>query len=396
MTEHLYFDANAGVAATARAVAAYRQVAADFANPSSSHELGRCAAQRLTEARATVARCIGAQSSEIVFTSGGTESDALAILGVVGGGSDPVPSSAARPHVVASSIEHAAVAKTLERLVDAERIDVTFVEVGRNGRLQAADVAAAITSRTRLVSIVAACNETGVIQPVAEICGAARSAAAAPILVHTDAVQAIGRMQVEVGRWDVDLLSISGHKLGAVSGVGALYVRQGLQIQSVLVGGSHEGGRRASTENVAGAASLAAAIEDLPPPSRVAETAALRDRLEASLSRELEALGVDVEVLGAAEPRLCNTSCVRLVGCEGDGVMMALDLEGIAISTGSACSSGSVEPSPILLAMGLSRQEAKQTVRFSLTTSATTDEVDRVSRATVAIVGRMSKRSSPG
>jgi cysteine desulfurase len=363
----IYFDANAGVPATAAALAAYESAAEVIGNPSSAHELGRRAREVLEEARRSVAAFLGAEPDEIVFTSGGTESDALALTGVLRG---------SRAHVVTTSIEHPAVSRTLVALP----LELTVVPAGRSGRVESERFRAALRDDTRLVSVIAASNETGVVQPIDEIGRAARSRGA---LFHTDAVQAIGRVPVDLAH--VDLLSLSGHKLGAVGGIGALYVRRGVRLEPLLVGGGQEAGRRATTENVAGAASLAAARAELPNEAERARLASLRDRLE----REIAARAGDVESLGMSAPRLPNTTCLRFAGCEGDAIMMALDLCGIAVSTGSACSSGSIEPSPVLLGMGLMPAEAKSAVRYSLPRSATAAEVDRAVDATVDVVQRI-------
>jgi cysteine desulfurase len=242
-------------------------------------------------------------------------------------------------------------------------------------------VLAAITDETRLVTVTAACNETGVLQPVAAIASGARRRG---VVMHTDAVQALPWLGLDVARLDVDLLSGSGHKLGAVGGIGLLVVRDGIQLEPIVIGGGQEGGRRASTENVAGAASLAAALERLPDGAERAAVAARRDALEQAIA----ALG-DVEVIGQRSERLPNTSCLRLAGCAGDGLLMALDLEGIQISTGSACASGSIDPSPILLAIGLSREEAKETVRLSLTGATTDAAIETAAEAIVRLARRM-------
>ncbi len=376
MTRPLDLDANADAPVLPTAWDAYRQASTDFGNPSSRHALGHAAKKRFDDARRSVASAIGAElgSQEIVFTSGGTEADALAILGVIAG--------AIRPHVVTTTIEHAAVARTLDDLEARGTVDVTRVRPDRAGRVEPGAVLAECRAETTLVTVVMACNETGVLQPMVEIAAGCR---ALGIPVHTDAVQAIGRMPVHVGELGVDMLSLSGHKLGAVGGIGVLYVRAGISLQPVIVGGGHEGGRRASTENVAGAASLAAALGELPRPAALLRTAILRDRLEEGLAA---ALG-EIEILGKSKPRLPNTACIRFDAIEGDAIMMALDLEGIWVSTGSACSSGSVEPSPILLGTGLSAAEARQTVRFSLGRDVDEEDVDATVRAVRDVVERI-------
>jgi len=369
----IYLDHNADAPVLPEAWRAYAEASQDYANPSSIHALGHAAQARLDGARRAIAAALDAEPDEVVLTSGGTEGAAAALHGALGKKSGG--------HVVTSTVEHAAVARTLEQLAAAGRISLTHVAAGRDGVVRAADVVAALRPDTRLVSLVLACNETGALEPVAEVAAACR---ARGVLVHTDAVQAVGRVAVSCHALGVDALSLSGHKLGAVPGVGVLYWRADAPTLSPLViGGGQEHGRRAGTESVAGAASLAAALARLPDAGARARVAALRDELEARLLEVGGAL-----VLAAGAPRLCNTSCVRFEGCEGDGLMMGLDLEGVAVSTGSACSSGSVEPSPILLGMGLTPAEARTTLRFSLGTSTTADDVARAAAATRALVTR--------
>ncbi len=374
MSGRLYLDHNADAAVLPAALAAYLETARDFGNPSSRHQSGQRALAHLDHARALVARALGADPHEIVFTSGGTEADALALLGVIGDDDGS--------QVVTSNIEHPAVARTLAGLAEAGRIRLTVVRSEPSGQVNLAKLVAQLTHATRLVSLVLACNETGVMQPVRELAAAARRLG---VQVHTDAVQAVGRMRVNVRELGVDLLSLSGHKVGAVPGIGALYVRQGVELSPVVVGGGQEGGRRASTENVAGAASLAAALALLPDEAQLTAWAARRDQLEQKMLQRVQG----VSILGGASPRLCNTSCLRFVGCPGDAIMMALDLDGIAISTGSACSSGSVDPSPILLGMGLTPKEALETVRFSLSPSIGEADVERIVERTENVVARI-------
>jgi cysteine desulfurase len=370
----IYLDASADAPVLDEAWQAYAEASADFANPSSIHALGRAAHARLELARATIAAALGAEPDELVLTSGGTEGAAAALWGCLGA----TPGA----HVVTSTIEHAAVGRTLERWAREGRIRLTRVAASRHGRVEVADVLAALEPETTLVSLVLACNETGALQPVAEVAAACR---ARGVSVHTDAVQAVGRVDLDCHALGVDALSLSGHKLGAVGGAGVLYWRGGhAPPLPLVVGGGQEHGRRSGTENIAGAASLAAALGARPDAAARARLGALRDRLEARLL----ALGA-VEVIAAHGPRLCTTSCVRFAGCEGDGLMMALDLEGICVSTGSACSSGSVDPSPILLGMGLSPAEARQTLRFSLPVSVAEAEVDRAAE----VVGRVVTRA---
>lgn len=374
MSATAYLDGNADVPVLPAAWEAYREAAADYGNPSSRHALGRAAKERFDGARAAIAETLAVEIDEIVFVSGGTEADALALHGVLAGYE--------QPHVVSTTIEHAAIARGLDETERRGRVEVTRVAPNRSGRLDVGAVLAAMTDETRLVTVVAACNETGVLQPIEEIAHGCRDRG---VTMHTDAVQAAAWSRLEADRWGPDLISISGHKLGAVGGIGVLVVRSGLELVPLVIGGGHEGGRRASTENVAGAASLAAALGSLPDADEVRAVCERRDRLEQLLTAALD----ELEVIGRGQPRLPNTSCIRLQGCAGDGIMMALDLDGIRISTGSACASGSVDPSPILLGLGLSADEARDTVRFSLTRETSDEEVERAARATIRAAVRM-------
>lgn len=374
MSDVIYLDGNADAPVLPEAWEAYREASADFGNPSSGHALGRSARDRLAAARATVAAALGVAADEVVFTSGGTEADAMALRGVL--------DAHHRPHVVTSTIEHAAVARTLEVCEQRGLATVTRVAPDRSGCVSADAVVAAIRPETKLVSVVAACNETGVLQPVKAIAGAARDRA---VVTHTDAVQALPWFGARMSELGVDLLSGSGHKLGAVGGVGLLVARERLRLEPIVVGGGQERSRRASTENVAGASSLAASLGLLPDAGERARVACRRDALEQGIAAALD----DVEILGSSSERLPNTSCLRLRGCAGDGMMMALDLEGIQISTGSACASGSVDASPVLLGIGLDREEAKETVRFSLTRATSDAEIERAVEATVRVARKM-------
>jgi cysteine desulfurase len=313
--------------------------------------VGPAAGARLAGARQAVAAFLGAEADEIHFVSGGTEADAQAIASAMTAGAGPE-----RPRVVTSAIEHAAVSETLTLFEARGQLVRHVLPVPRHGRVAAAAFAAALTPPTRLASLVLACNETGVLQPVAEVADLCRGSRVA---LHTDAVQAVGRLSVDVRRLGVDLLSLSGHKVGAVGGVGVLYVRRGTALPPAL---RPECAQPREVALMPAAVSVATALAHLPDPAMVARIEARRDALERALRAEVP----DVEVLGAASPRLPNTSCIRFPGCAGDALMMACDVAGYAVSTGSACSSGSIEPSPILLGMGLTRREALETVRFSL------------------------------
>ncbi len=332
-----YFDHNATTPVSPQALEAMLPCFSEsFGNASSIHRDGQVARQKLEAARRQVAKFLGCGPKEIVFTSGGTESDNLAILGAGGG------------HVVTTAIEHPAVMNACEQL------DLTVVPVGSDGVVSPDDIRRAIRPDTVLVSVMHANNELGTLQPVAEI---ARVAQEAGVLFHSDGVQAVGKIAVDVKALGVDLYSLSGHKLNAPKGVGVLYVRDGVKISPRQFGGRHERERRAGTENVPGAVALGAAL-DAPRESY----GALRDRLEQGIREQVPYVRVNC----ARSPRVPNTSNITFHGIEGESLVIALDLRGFSVSSGSACSSGSVEPSHVLTAIGLSRDEAKSTLRFSL------------------------------
>lgn len=339
-----------------------------YGNASSIHAEGQSARRLVESARETVAGMIGATARELVFTSGGTESNNAAIFGAV--------ASAPRCHIVTSAIEHPSVAEPVAEL-ERRGCEVTRVLPGRDGVVPAEAVLAAIRDETRLVTVMAANNETGVIQPVEEI---GRACRARGIHFHCDAVQAAGKIDVSVDALGCDTLSISAHKLHAPKGIGALYVRRGATMASLIVGGAQERRRRAGTENVPLAAAFAAAVAL---PRKPEEIAALRDRFESALSS-----AVAITVNGAEAPRLPNTSNVTFDGGDGEGIVIGLDLSGVAVSTGSACSSGRIEPSPVLLAMGLTPEEARATVRFSLSRFTTAEEIDTVVELVTKVTGR--------
>ena len=341
-----------------------------FGNASSIHHHGQETRAAVERARESVAALVGCRASEIVFTSGGTEGDNLAIFGLVQAG--PIQSGTqAGQHVVTSTIEHHAVLNACKQL-EASGCEVTYIPVDGRGLIDPDDVRRALRPNTRLITIMMANNETGVLQPVEEI---GKVAAEADVYFHTDAVQAAGKVAIDVKRIACDLLSISGHKMHAPQGVGALYVRKGTILRPLFYGGSHERSRRAGTENVPGIVALGKAAElaqqafargDLEPMS------ALRDRLEQTILREVEATGVN----GQGAPRVPNTTSIYFDYIEGEALVIALDLKGLAVSTGAACSSGAIEPSHVLTAMGLPPERARGSLRFSLGKQTTPDDVD--------------------
>ena len=348
-----------------------------YGNASSIHKEGQTARQVIEDARESVARIIGATSRETVFTSGGTESNNAAIFGAL--------SAPGIHHIVTTAVEHPSVAEPVAELARRGH-DVTIVPPSRDGVVDGAAVIEAIRKDTRLVAVMLANNETGVIQRVAEVGRVARERG---IHMHCDAVQAAGKVDIDVDALHVDTLSLSAHKMHAPKGIGALYVRRGTTMQSHLLGGAQERRRRPGTENVPLAAAFGVAATIVADPTPRAEVRALRDRFESMLAP----LGVTIN--GARVDRLPNTSSVTFPGGDAEGIVIALDLAGVAASTGSACSSGRVEPSKILLAMGLTPEEAKSTVRFSLSRLTTGAEIEAASVALAVILSRRSSAKDP-
>jgi cysteine desulfurase len=345
----------------------------EFGNASSIHQEGQHARAAVEKARASVARLLGCRPAEIVFTSGGTESDNLAIFGSVKAGD----------HVITSSVEHHAVLHAAQRL--GERgVEVSFVPVNDQGRVAAEDVRGAMKPNTKLISVMMANNETGVLQPVEEI---GRIAADAGVRFHVDGVQAAGKMPLEVDSIGCQLLSISGHKMHGPQGTGALFVRRGTRVEPLFAGGAHERQRRAGTENVAGIVGLGMAAE-CAMSGEAERMQVLRDRLEMGLLEQ--ASGVN----GGKAPRIANTSNLWFDSLDGEALVIALDLKGLAVSSGAACSSGANEPSHVLQAMGLSPERAKSSVRLSLHRQTTEEEIDRAIELVSSQVVRMRELSA--
>jgi cysteine desulfurase len=364
----VYFDYNAttplspGVAE--KVALASRDI---FGNPSSVHHFGQEAKAALDESRSAMVALIGGDPSEIVFTSGGTEADNFALRGAAEAGE-----AGGRRHLVATAIEHEAVLNTLKALA-RRGWRTTLVPVDQTGVVSPDRVREAIADDTAVVSVMHANNEIGTIQPIAEIAAIAHERGA---LMHTDAVQSVGKIPVDVRALGVDLLSLSAHKFNGPKGAGALWIKRGTRMLPILTGGKHERSRRAGTENVAAIVGMGAAArearEKLAP--EAVRVGALRDRLEKGI---LEAVP-DTAVNGAGSPRVPNTTNISFDGVEAESLLIALDLEGIAVSTGSACSSGTLEPSHVLKAMGYSPHRAQNSLRFSLGLFSTEEEVDRV------------------
>jgi cysteine desulfurase len=332
-----------------------------FGNASSIHHHGQQTRAAVERARESVAKLIGCRASEIVFTSGGTEADNLAIFGITRPGD----------HVITSSIEHHAVLNACKRL-QAMGCEVTYVPVDGQALVSPDDVRRALRPNTRLITIMMANNETGVVQPVNEI---GEIAATADVYFHTDAVQAAGKVPIDVSAIRCDLLSISAHKIHGPQGTGALYVRKGTLLQPMLYGGRHERARRAGTENVAGIVGLGKAAELARAGftnGEVERIRSLRDRLERAIIENIDSVGVN----SAGAPRVPNTSSIYFKFIEGEALVIALDLKGVAVSTGAACSSGAIEPSHVLTAMGLSADRARASLRFSIGKQNISEDVD--------------------
>ena len=374
----IYLDYNATTPVDARVLEAMLPYfEGEFGNASSIHSAGQHAQAAVDRARESVAALIGASPAEVVFTSGGTEGDNLALFGLV----TAIPR--AKKHVITTAIEHHAVLNACQEL-ERRGVDVTYVSAGSDGVLDPDDVRRAITPDTVLVSVMHANNEIGTIQPIEEI---GRIAAAADMYFHCDAVQSAGKLPLDVNRLRVDLLTISAHKIYGSKGVGALYVRPGTPLEPMLFGGHHERDRRPGTENVPGIVGLGKAAELARTHLNEDATrmAALRDRLETAL---LDAIP-DARVNGERARRVCNTTNVTFTGAGGEALLIALDLEGLACSTGAACSSGSVEPSHVLIAIGLSDDDARSTLRFSLGRGTTRDEIDKAIEIIPRVVERI-------
>ncbi len=356
-----YFDHNATTPVTPEVLEAMLPAFTEtYGNASSIHHFGQAARHQFDAARKQVADLLGATPEEIVFTSGGTESDNIAVLGASSGG-----------HLLTTTIEHPAVLQTAGRLTGW-----SCVNVGPTGVVDPDDIRRALKPKTTLISVMHANNELGTIQPIEEIVKLG-------IPVHSDGVQALGKIPVNVRDLGVALYSISGHKIGAPKGIGALYVRKGTKLNARQFGGRHERERRAGTENVPGAIALAKAMQSH------FDTEQLRDRLEQAVLRTIP----DTHVNAAGSPRIPNTTNIRFDGIDSDALLIALDLRGFAVSSGAACSSGAPEPSHVLLAIGLTREQARSSIRFSLGRGNTTEQVDALVEALTASVAHLRKLS---
>ena len=332
-----------------------------FGNASSIHHHGQETRAAVERARESVAALLGCHAPEVVFTSGGTEADNLAIFGATSEGD----------HVITSTIEHHAVLNSCKQL-ESTGCEVTYVRISGDGQVDPDEIRRALRPNTKLISLMLANNETGVLQPLQEV---AKIAAEAGVLLHTDAVQAAGKVAIDVQQLGCHLLSMSGHKMHAPQGVGAIFVRKGTRLQPMLFGGSHERSRRAGTENVPGIVALGKAAElarQAFTNGEVAGIGRMRDHIQETIVGSLDGVGVN----GGSAPRVPNTTNIYFDDIEGEALVIALDLKGLAVSTGAACSSGAIEPSHVLTAMGLPASRARSSIRFSLGKQNTPADVD--------------------
>ena len=374
----IYLDYNSTTPVDPRVlVAMMPYLAENYGNANSIHSAGQRARAAVDAERQSVADLLRAKPSEIVFTCGGTESDNLAIFGIVH------PCDGPRKHVVTTAIEHHAVLNAAQAL-EKQGVDVTYVPVSRDGIVDPDDIREAIRPETILVSVMLANNELGTIQPIERI---GQIAAEEDVYFHCDAVQAAGTISIDVQKLGVDLLSISGHKLYGPKGVGALYVRTGVELGPLFYGGHHERDRRPGTENVPGIVGLGTAarltIENQEADAK--RISGLRDRFEAAILRALSG----VKVNGSVEHRVLNTSNLSFDAAGGEALVIALDLQGVMCSSGAACSSGAVEPSHVLTAIGLAADQARSSLRFSLGRPTTDAEIDEAIRIIPLVVNRL-------
>jgi cysteine desulfurase len=374
-----YFDHNATTPPAPEAIAAVvRALDTEFGNPSSVHHYGQQAKAVLDEARSAVAALVGAEPAEVVFTSGGTEADNLALRGAA-----EALEPSGRRHLITSSIEHEAVLNTVKALVK-RGWTASVLPVDASGIVTPAALAAAMTRETAVVSVMHANNEIGTIQPIADLAAIAHEYGA---LFHTDAVQSAGKIPVAVTALGVDLLSLSAHKFNGPKGAGALWIRRGTRLVPTMTGGKHERNRRGGTENVPGIAGMGAAarLARAKLGTDATRLTSLRDRLESGVLERVAGTVVN----GAITPRVPNTSNISFDGVEAESLLIALDLEGFAVSTGSACSSGTLEPSHVLRAMGLPSHRTQNSIRFSLGLGNEEAQVDALLAKLPSVVGKL-------
>lgn len=385
MSEHfVYADHAATTAVTDTALAAMLpHFTRDYGNPSSLYRFAQEGKTHLEQARAQVAACLNARPEEIYFTSGGTEADNWALRGVA---ELMALKGKKTGHIITTAIEHHAILHTAQYL-EKQGYEVTYLPVDGDGLVDPAAVEGAIRPDTILISVMAANNEIGTIQPIAEIGAIAK---AHKVLFHTDAVQAVGHIPVDVEAWNVDLLSLSGHKFGGPKGIGALYMRKPLRLPALIQGGGQEKGRRSGTENVPGAVGMAAALKEAVDhlPEESARLAALRDKLIAGLSKLPY-----TRLTGYPAKRLPGTASFVFEGVEGEALLLHLDAKGICASSGSACSSASLDPSHVLLSIGLPHAIAHGSLRLSLGSDNTEADVDYILKEVPAVVAYLREMS---
>jgi len=387
----VYLDHNATTAVEPDVLdAMLPYLSGEFGNAASIHTFGQRARAAVETAREQVAALIGARPQEIIFTSGGTEADNHAIFGVaqslLAAPRDGAGAGASK-HIITTTIEHEAVLNTCQAL-EKRGVEVTYLPVDRDGLISPAEARQAIRKETVLITVMHANNELGTVEPLEEI---GRIAADADVYFHTDAVQSAGKLPIDVNALRLDLLSLSGHKFYAPKGAGALYIRGGTRLQQLLYGGHHQRGFRPGTENVAGIVGLgkAAELARKSLSEDAARVAALRDRLERGLLSRV----AHSHANGAGAPRTPNTTNITFPGVEGEALVIALDLKGLACSTGAACSSGAVEPSHVLTAIGLSPDKARASLRFSLGRHTTAAEIDFALQVVPAAVEQLRELS---
>jgi len=392
--KRIYLDHNATTAVEPEVLAAMLPYfSGEFGNASSIHTFGQRARAAAETAREQVAALLNARPQEIIFTSGGTESDNHAIFGVslpssASSTSSSISStSSSSPHIITSTIEHEAVLNTCQSL-QKQGVAVTYLPVNRDGLIDPQQLQSAIRPETVLITVMHANNELGTVQPLVEI---GEIAAEADVYLHTDAVQSAGKIPVDVKDLKLDLLSLSGHKFYAPKGVGALFIKGGTRLRQLLYGGHHQRGFRPGTENVAGIVGLGKAAEmaRLSLAEDAARISTLRDRLENGLLARV----ADARANAAGAPRTPNTANITFPGIEGEALIIALDLKGLACSTGAACSSGAIEPSHVLTAIGLSPAEARASIRFSMGRHTTSDEIDAALEIVPAAVAQLRQLS---
>jgi len=376
----VYMDANATTPLLPEVVEAMRPFWMEhFGNASSIHQHGQAAHTAVDRSRATIAEFFGCHEAEVVFNSGGTEGDNTALFGLLHPGD----------HLITTSIEHSAILAAADRLAQ-RNITTTFVAPGADGLIDHMDILRAIRPETRLISVMLANNETGVLQPVDEI---GKIAAQTGVWFHIDAVQGAGKVRIDVKKIGCHVLTISGHKMHAPKGIGAMYLRKGTPLEPIMVGGSHERKRRAGTENVPSIVGLAKAAElamHSLADGTIDRLAKLRDRLEEGILATIRGTGVNgADRNGVIANRAANTSNIWFDHLEGEALVISLDLKGISVSGGSACHSGAVEPSHVLMAMGLDKARARASLRFSLLKTATDADIDYVLETLPVAVKRL-------